>query len=264
MKLVKLLSKPLSSVAGIVGIPNAEDVVIPTNKEVVSKDKNQKSLLISDDRFTLLQLNHVKTYIIKEFSETAVVSLGDFDKKKTYVISNIISPSEIETFDPSEYKKGEFVFVYSEVKAEHPGEPPVIKKPMAGFSFTPQEYVSALNDYNKEMKEYTKKLETYKEAVKEFIETGDASKEEFGWLIEIISDTQYKVVADFSFETTKDAAQFGVYGKLPKDIATKVTEAIGGITENDSIKGLSIAKIIEKALGLVVEEESVGKIFPEE
>mgnify|MGYP007089305479 CR=1 FL=1 len=68
MKLVKLLDKPLSAVAGIVGIPESEKI---TTKE---------SLLVSNDRFTLLQFNHVRTHLVKEFSETAIANIGGFDK----------------------------------------------------------------------------------------------------------------------------------------------------------------------------------------
>lgn len=264
MKLVKLLSKPLSSVAGIVGIPNAEDVVIPSSKDKPEDPpKKQKSLLISDDRFTLLQHAGVKTYLMKDFSEIAVCNLGDFDKKITYVIADIVKPSEFEGFDPSDYEVGDYVFVYAE-GPKHPGEPPKMAKPAPGYSFTPQEYVDALNEYNTAMKEYTKKLEAYETAVKEFITTGEASYEEYGWLVRIVSETQYYVIADFSFETTKDTAQFGVMGKLPKEVATKVTKALGGFAADDSIRGLTVAEIIEKALGLEVEEELVGQLLPPE
>lgn len=262
MKLVKLLSKPLSSVAGIVGIPNAEDVVIPSSKDKVPETpKKQKSLLISDDRFTLLQHAGVKTYLIKDFSEVAVRNIGDFDKKITYVIADIVKPSKFESFDPAEYEVGDYVFVYEE-GPKHPGEPPKMAKPAPGYSFTPQEYVDALNEYNTAMKEYTKELEEYETAVKEFITTGEASYEEYGWLVRIVSETQYYVIADFSFETTKDTAQFGVMGKLPKEVATKVTKALGGFAADDSIRGLTVAEIIEKALGLEVEEELVGQLLP--
>lgn len=253
MKLVKLLSKPLTSVAGIVGVPNAEDVVVPS----------KKSLLVSDDRFTLLQHNHVKTSLIKNFSEVAVVNLGDFDKKKTYVIADIVKPSEFSGFDPSEYEIGDHIFVYADGPV-HPGEPPKMKKPKPGYAFTPQEYIDALNEYNTAMKAYTEELEAYEAAVKAFITTGEASYQEYGWLIRIVSDTQYYVIADFSFETTKDTAQFGVMGKLPKEVATKVTQALGGFAADDSIKGLTVAEIIEKALGLEVEEELVGEFLPKD
>lgn len=270
MKLVKLLSKPLSAVAGIVGIPNAEDVVIPTSKEAAKASadpeaptKPQKSLLISDDRFTLLQHAGVKTYLIKDFSEVAVRNLGDFDKKTTYVIADIVKPSEFESFDPSKYEVNDYIFVYAE-GPKHPGKAPKMAKPAPGYAFTPQEYIDALNEYNTAMKEYTTALEEYEAAVKEFITTGEASYEEYGWLIRVISDKQYYVIADFSFETTKDTAQFGVMGKLPKEIATKVTKALGGFAEDDSIRGLTVAEIIEKALGLEVEEDLVGQLLPPE
>lgn len=253
MKLVKLLSKPLSSVAGIVGIPNSEDVVVPS----------KKALLVSDDRFTLLQHNHVKTYLIQNFSEVAVVNLGDFDKKATYVIADIVKPSEFESFDPSEYEIGDHIFVYAKGPVK-PAGPPKMRKPLPGYSFTPQEYIDALNEYNADLKAYNEAMEEYEAAVKAFITTGEASHKEYGWLIRVVSDTQYYVIADFSFETTKDTAQFGVMGKLPKEIATKVTTALGGFAEDDSIKGMTVAEIIEKALGLEVEEDLVGEFLPPE
>lgn len=251
MKLVKLLDKPLSAVAGIVGIPESEKI---TTKE---------SLLVSDDRFTLLQHNHVRTHLVKNFSEVAVANIGDFDKTKTYVIKECVKPSEFENFDPSKYKIGDYIFVYAE-GPKHPGEPPKMKKPEVGYKFTLDEFVKARQEYDRAMKEYQEELKAYEEEVEAFITTGEASKQEYGWLIQIVSATQYYVIADFSFETTKDTAQFGVMGKLPKEVATKVTEALGGFAADDSIKGLTVAEIIEKALGLEVEEELVGKLLPEE
>jgi hypothetical protein len=258
MKLVKLLDKPLSAVAGIVGIPESEKITL------------KESLLVSNDRFTLLQFNHVRTLLVKEFSENAIANLGEFDKNKTYVIKELVKPSEFESFDPSKYEIGDYIFVYAEPEDEdgktlvHPGEPPKMRKPEVGYKFTLQEFVDAKNEFDKAVKEYESDLESYEEAVKKFITEGEGSKTEFGYLVQIVSSTQYKVIADFSFETTKDTAQFGVEGKLPKDVATKVVVALGGFAEDDSIKGMTITDIITKALGLEEEEDIVGKLLPED
>ena len=253
MKLVKLLSKPNSSVAGIVGVPNAEDVVIPS----------KKSLLISDDRFTLLQHAGVKTKLIKEFSEVAVADIGDFDKKTTYVIADIIVPSTFADLDPADYKQGDYLFVYADEPA-NPGEPPQMRKPAPGYKFTPQEYVEALQEYNTALATYEAALATYEEDLKTFFATGEGSHKEYGWLIQVVSDTQYLVIADFSFETTKDTAQFGVMGKFPKEVATLVGTTFGGFVSGDSIKGLTVAEVFEKALGLTYEDDIIGELLPED
>jgi hypothetical protein len=166
-------------------------------------------------------------------------------------------------FDPSQHKVGEYFFVFEE-GPKHPGKPPVMDKPAPGYKFTLEELTKAKVKFDKEMQDYMTELEEYQEAVKTFITTGEASYKEYGWLIQVVSEEQYFVIADFSFETTKDAAQFGVMGKLPKEVATKVTEALGGFEADDSIKGLTIAEIIEQALGLEFEEEIVGTYQPEE
>lgn len=250
MKLVKLLDKPLSAVAGIVGIPESEKI---TTKE---------SLLVSNDRFTLLQFNHVRTHLVKEFSETAIANIGGFDKNKTYVIKDCIKPSEFSKLDVNKYEIGDYLFVYADGPV-HPGEPPKMKKPEPGYAFTLQEYTKAKQEFDKAMVAYKKELDAYETKVEEFIKT-EAGLKEYGWLIQIVSEKQYFVIADFSYETTKDSDQFGVMGKLPKEVATKVTEALGGFAAEDSIKGLTVADIITKALGLEVEEELVGSFLPKE
>lgn len=257
MRLVRLLDKPLSAVAGIVGIPDSEKITL------------KEALLVSDDRFTLLQMNHVRTMLVEKFSEVAIANLGSFDKTKTYVIKDIVTPEEFESFDPSEYELNDYVFVYQTPKqyfgeeyVEHPVKP-VMDKPEIGYMFTPEEYAAALSKYNEEMKQYEKDMKDHKEQIKQFIDEV-ASIKEFGWLIRIVNELQYEVIADFSFETTKDSAQFGVLGKLPKEVATKVGEALGDLAEDESIKGLTIAEILTKVLKLEEEEDMVGKILPEE
>jgi len=258
MKLVKLLDKPLSAVAGIVGIPNADKI---TTKE---------SLLVSEARWTLLLHSNVRMYTYEQFSETAIVNIGEFDKTKTYVIKDFIKPSELEGYSFAENKPGDYFFVYSLPvnkdgdRIVHPGPAPVMDKPKIGYKFTVEEYTAAKNKFDREMKQYLEDLAKYEEDIKWFFEEGEGAAKEYGWLIEVVSDTQYKVIADFSFETTKDTAQFGVMGKLPKEVATKVTIALGGLAKDDSIKGLTVAQIIEKALGLEAEEELVGQLLPKE
>jgi hypothetical protein len=244
MKLVKVLSK-----TPVVGI----------DKELTLDD----FVLISEDRFTLLQQNHVKFKVIKNFSEVAVRDIGKFDKTETYILADVVKPSEFSSFDPSTYEIGDYVFVFADLTTpKHPGKPPVMRKPEVGYNFTIEEYMEALNEYNAAMEEYKTALDAYNQAVEEFITTGEASYEEFGWLIRIENESQYFVIADFSFETTKDTAQFGVMGKLPKEVATKVTQALGGFIADDSIRGMTVAEIIEKALGLEAEEELVGQYLP--
>jgi len=258
MKLVKLLDKPLSAVAGIVGIPESDKI---TTKE---------SLLVSDDRWTLLLHSNVRMYTVEEFSEVAVANIGEFDKTKTYVIKDFIKPSDVDKpATLAEYKIGDYFFVYcyptkNGQRIVHPGPAPVMDKPKIGYKFTLQEYVDAKNKFDRAMKTYLEALEQYEEDMKDFFENGEGADPKYGWLIQKVSDTQYKVIADFSFETTKDTAQFGVMGKLPKEVATKVTIALGGLAEDDSIKGLTVAEIIEKALGLEVEEELVGQFLPKD
>ena len=249
MKLVKLLSKPISAVAGIVGIPESEKI---TTKE---------TLLVSDDRYSLLKFNHVKFHLVKDFSEVAVASLGEFDKKKTYVIKDFVKPSEFSSLKPSKYEVGDYLFVYAE-GPKHPGPAPVMRKPEPGYIFTPQEWATVKSEFDEKMKKYQEALAKYEEDVKKFIKK-EAGLTEYGWLIQVVSTTQYKVIADFSFETTKDERQFGVLGKLPKEVATKVTKALGDLAADDSIKGLTIAEILTKALGLEPELDVVGTIQPE-
>ena len=258
MKLVKLLDKVTPEIIGStkVGLPEGEQITL------------KEDLLVSDDRFTLLQHNHIKMMLVQDFSEVAVANLGNFDKNKTYLIKKRIQPSKFSAFDPATFEEGDYVFVYAkpeEVISKFHKMPifPVMPKPDQGMKFSPSEYVKNLNEYNKEMKKYNEDLELYETDIKKFIDE-EASLKEFGWLIKIVSKTQFEVIADFSFETTKTEDQFGALGKLPKEVATKITQALGGFAKEDSIKGLTIADILTKALGLEAEEELVGKILPEE
>ena len=250
MKLIKLLKDDYSH--PITCIPGAEKLTI------------EDSILVSDAKYSLLKFNHVRMVVTKEFSETSVTNMGTFDKMKAYILADIIKVEDYESFDPSNYEIGDYILVYEDVEGvEKPGEPPVMRKPLPGYEFTPEEHIEAINEYEVAMAEYLEKVEAYEAAVKEFINT-TASKAPFGYLIEVLSETNWTVIADISFETTKTEAQFGVLGKLPKEIATKITEALGDFKADDSIKGLTIADILTKAMKLEEEEELVGKILPEE
>lgn len=249
MKLIKLLKDDYSH--PITCLPGAENLTL------------EDTILVSDAKYRLLQFNRVRMIVVKEFSETNAANMGSFDKMKAYILSDIIKVADYDTFDPSKYEVGDYVLVYEDVNAEKPGEIPVMRKPLPGFAFTPEERIAAMNEYEKAMKEYYQKMEAYNEAVETFIKE-TASKPQFGYLIEVLSETNWTVIADISFETTKTEAQFGVLGKMPKEVATKVTEALGDLKVDDSIKGLTIAEVISKALKLEDEEEIVGTLIPKD
>ena len=254
MKLVKLLDKLTPEIIGStkVGLPEEEKYVL-----------NDNDLLISNDRFTLLKNNHIRMMLIQDFSEVAVANLGNFDKSKTYLIKKRIKPSKFSADIKTALKAlkaNDYIFVYDKPTAKQPIKP-ILPKDAELKLMTIDEFDKVMNQYKKDMDAYEKAMIKYKESIDEFIKT-EASLKEFGWLIRVVSETQYEVIADFSFETTKTEDQFGALGKLPQEIATKITKALGGFSENDSIKGMSIANILTKALGLTLEEELVGEILP--
>lgn len=288
MKLVKILDKLTPEIVGSI------QVGLPENKEF---NFNDNFLLVSEDRFTLLKNNHIRMILCKDFSEVAIANIGNFDKNKTYFIEKIFvvdaaKGDKWSTFNPSNFEPGDYVFVYETeeqhfggtAKIEGTGDDvedtvkkieaskkwhPVIPEPkMTVFRCddyaTKEDYDKALNEYAVAKKLYEAWMKKNAEQAKTYLNKCIRANEEFGWLVKVVSDTQYEIVADFSFETTKTEDQFGVLGKLPKEVATKVKKALGGFAEDDSIKGLTIAEIIEKAIGLEVEEEMVGKILPED
>lgn len=243
MKLVKIVTKPAQP---IVGIPGAENLTINEN------------ILVSDSKYRLLDFNHVKMIVMKEFTETAVVDITDLDMNKAYIIKKLVSPEDFKIFDPSKYEVGDYVLVYKEgpvLKAKKP----VMRKPLPGFKFTPEELTAAIEEYDKAMKEYDKAVAKYEEEVKTFIEKV-ASVPSFGYLVEIVSATQFKVIADLSYETTKTVPQFHEWGKLPASAPSLVTKAVGGFSAGTSIKGMTVVDILTKMLGLEFEEDLVGEV----
>ena len=247
MKLVKLLSKP-TGYAGIVGIPDAENI---TTKE---------TLLISEARWTLLLHSGIRFLYMKDFNETACADIGDFDTNKTYVIKELVKPSEVSSFDPSKYEVGDYIFFYTEGPVK-PTNVPIMDKPLPGFEFTSEEKMAALNKYNTEMAEYEEVLKQYILDVDTFLKE-EALLPEYGYLVEIVDEEHYRVISDFSYETTKTIDQFKLDGKLPKGVATKVTNALGEFNEDDSLKGLTLKDIFTKLLDLENEEDVINEIFP--
>jgi len=246
MKLIKVLS---------------ETPVIGIEEALTLKDY----IFVSDARFMLLLRSGVKMKIMKEFNENAVANLGSFDFNKTYIIKDgaVIKPSEFDLdFDRSEYKLNDYVLVYTD-GPKFPGCPPRKRKPETGYQFTPEEQLEVDQEYEEALAEYQEKLDKYTEDVEKFIKE-EASIEAYGYLIQILPNNKYKIICDVSYETTKDSVQFGVYGKLPKGIATKVTQAIGDFEADDTIKGLTIIDIFKKVLKLENEEDIVGLLLPEE
>lgn len=238
MKLVKILETP----AIIVGI--SEKLV------------DDSYVLVSDSKFRLLDFNHIKMVVLKEFTETAVVSTELFDNNKSYVIKALVAPADFADFDPSDYEIGDYVLVYKEgpkLKAEVP----VMDKPAPGYSFTPEEMTAAITVYNAKVAAYQAAVKKYNEEVEKFIKE-TASVPSYGYLVKVIDKSKYVVIADLSYETTKTIPQFDIWGKLPEDMPTKTTVAVGNIKAGTSLKGMTLTDILTAVFGLEFESSVIG------
>jgi len=232
------------------------------NQEVLDAD----AILVSDEKYMLLYKNHVFMKVLKDFTETAVHNMVDFNKQMYYIVTKVKASkfgTNGEDFDVSPYKVGDLIFFYSEPEVKAPIKPrePRLHEGTFAYELSEEEKKAIMEEYNEKLEVYNEELETFTEGLKEFFKN-EVSLPIFGCLAEVVRGNKVKIIWDASFETTKDNRQFGILGKLPKGVATKVTNAIGNIAEGASINGLSLSNILTDALGLEAEEELVGQILP--
>lgn len=264
MKLVKLYNE---NAKPLVGIEGAENITL------------QDSILMSDAKFTLLQFNHVKMQVMLSFSESAAANLSMFKNDYAYVIRGFLKPSTFEgktpadgcaslavstkitTVDVTDLKPGDYVLVGIEPAAQKPGPAPVMRKPLAGFQFTPEEQLAALQEYQAALTEWQELVEAYDKEMTT-LRAEEYSLPCFGYLLRVKNDNTYEVVADLSFMTTKTDAQFHSYGRYPIDAPTLVGKAVGDFAIGDSIKGMTLVDILTKLLSLTYETDEVGTELP--
>jgi hypothetical protein len=257
MKLIKILRDFNTPLKKYVTDPYPRN-----NQEVLDAD----AILVSDEKYMLLYKNHVFMKVLKDFTETAVHNMVDFNKQMYYIVTKVKASefgTDGENFDVSPYKIGDLIFFYSEPEVKAPIKPrePRIHEGTFAYELSEEEKKAIMEEYNEKLEVYNEELETFTEGLKEFFKN-EVSLPIFGCLAEVVRGNKVKIIWDASFETTKDNRQFGILGKLPKGVATKVTNAIGNIAEGASINGLSLSNILTDALGLETEEELVGQILP--
>ena len=265
MKLIKIVGK----ISDNFNTPLVERVTEFFPRDLESTMENEY-IIVSDSKFRLLEFNHVRMHVYKEFSETVAHNLEKFLKDDYYVIKEVIKPSEFDEtlFDPSEYDEDDILFFYAEspVKPEEP-EKPKFHEGTFNYELTPEKKKELMDEYEEALAAYNTALEAYNTSLETFM-TNEADLPIFGCLGVIINEImigkKLEILWDVSFETTKTEAQFGVLGKLPKEVATKVGSGNGGIKTGDSIRKMTISDILVKMLGLEKEEEVVGVLQPNE
>lgn len=262
MKLIKLLYN--------FDTPLKEDVkaFFPRDLEETLKSKY---ILVSDAKFRLLQFAKVGMHVYKEFTETAAHNMDAlFGLREDYIIiKKVIQPSKfnVDKFDPSEYKLGDFIFIYTEgpVKPEEPKKPD-FHSGLFNYELSEAQKKILMDKYNADYKAYETALEEYETALKKFMTTeadlpifgclGVITKPETkipGTVLKVYEDKKLFILLDASFETTKDVEQFGEFGKIPKGRPTLVGTDVGGLKAGESLAGKSYVEILTKLFGLEKE-----------
>ena len=224
-------------------------------------------IIVSDSKFRLLEFNHVHMHVYLNIVDSSARMIEQLMNEEYYIITKVIKPSEFNPqMDVSVYNDGDIIFFY-----ENPPIPPEVpKKPKFhsgtfNYELSDIEKKKILEAYELSLEEYNTKLEAYENDYNTFMET-EGSLQIFGCLGVVINDIiigkKLEIISDVSYVTTKTHSQFGVLGKLPKEMKTIVGATTGGLKQGTSIKDKKLSDIITKILGLQSEKEIVGEILP--
>jgi hypothetical protein len=273
MKLVKIMRD--------FDIPLKEDVTAIFSKDL-EKVLNSEYTLISDQKYRLLQFAGVKIHVYDEFNETEASNMGlywsNMAQQGYVIVDHIIKPSEFseEEFDLSSYNVGENIFFYVQKPDEEiPEYDPekVLEEATSYYGITASDTASTQSDdiiknYTEEIERITALYKDYNEALESpyfgMLGTVTTTKEKVKEIDTppLVIFGEKKLLINFIAKpvTTKDVAQFGVEGKLPKSAPSLITTKIGGCVVGDSIKNTSLEDIITKLFILESEEDEIGTI----